>query len=698
MKKLNRFIIFATVLATTTLTSYSWDFEVDGFCYNKLSDSTCELALPTEHGSLSYYTGDIKIPEQVSYRGVNYTVTSIGINALSRSYTSSGITYNEDLLSVELPQTIEIIREKAFVGCNKLKKIVIPSSVIGIGYTAFYGCSNITDVIIEDSDKPLKFACGNTSDRGVFSSCPLKNVYIGRNIVHESNYLVTGGALYGFNEYYGPFTYKKHLKSIEISPNVTEIQDYMFYNSTGINNIYIGENVTKIGRNAFAECSNLTTVFGNLKLEEISYQAFSDISKDSKIYLFSSFMKKIESEAFNVNSTLFVIDKEQYELLLDGYNVVQLFNVPNLNVEYSGMPINIAVTNNSDLPILDLSSPKDCGIYTSIKCTIDVIGLPLSINIPCQIQINPTVLTAIANDASRQYGTENPEFTCSFFGLKNNETQDVLTKQPTIETTATITSNVGSYPIIPYGAEARNYTFTYERGLLNITKANQEIVWSQVFDDVHVGDIIELTAESSSGLDIKYTSTDETIAEIFTQSGKKYVEFLKTGNVSIRANQAGNENYNEADRVSKSIEVKAKSILVSSLTFDCTEWNGYEDSNFQINATILPENATNKALQWSSSDEDVATVDNDGFVTILAPGDCIISAKTLDGSNLSADCSIKAVSGINMIEFDENAMFDVYNSNGIMIKKSASNETLNSLSPGLYIIIQNGIAHKIMIK
>ena len=462
-------------------------------------------------------------------------------------------------------------------------------------------------------------------------------------------------------------------------------------------------NGTKASDSGFSNL--LTTAYVGTDCKELSFSSknlsnlFVFTNDITRAYLGSTMANVYVIDKFNIPTKISELTCQSIN------NLIEIQNLLNgATYTYGNTPTidsNNFINNVVDMSLNISASSLDTsvGFYDfGISLTLSNNLWDVNFNVPYSYSVTPAPLTVIANDASRKYGTENPEFTCSFFGFKNNETQDVLTKQPTIETTATITSNVGSYPIIPYGAEARNYTFTYERGQLNITKANQEIVWSQVFDDIHVGDIIELTAESSSGLDIKYTSTDETIAEIFTQSGKKYVEFLKTGNVSIRANQAGNENYNEADRVSKSIEVKAKSILVSSLTFDCTEWNGYEDSNFQITATILPENATNKALQWSSSDEDVATVDNDGFVTILAPGDCIISAKTLDGSNLSADCSIKAVSGINMIEFDENAMFDVYNSNGIMIKKSASNETLNSLSPGLYIIIQNGIAHKIMIK
>ena len=665
-KSIKLFLLLTALFSCISVKAY--DFESDGLYFDltSLPNRTCKLT-----SGNTAYAGSLIIPESVNYEGLVFTVTEISSNA-----------FNSNITELSIPSSINTIPS----GITKCK---------------------LFKLTFEDGQTPIE---GDVH----LGRQPLQYLYIGRTFSNNVSFSESSS----LSEIkFGPYVTKipsfygcNNLESVYIPDNVIELKGETLCNCLSLKTVFVGNGISKIPVRFLQNCTALENVFLGNNISEIGYAAFHDCKKLTNLFIFSDKLTTISdntSDYINYSiptsvSKIYVPNPSRYDNLLKDYYRDYLITINNTVNEYSGKSPNFSYTNNVENSVVSFDSPGldvNVGEYnTTIDVNFKIGEWQSTANVPAKYTITPANLTIIASDASRQYGSENPEFTCSFFGFKNNETKDVLTKQPTIETTATITSNVGSYPIIPYGAEARNYTFTYERGQLNITKANQEIVWSQVFDDVHFGDIIELTAESSSGLDIKYTSTDETIAEIFTQSGKKYVEFLKTGNVSIRANQAGNENYNEADRVSKSIEVKAKSILVSSLTFDCTEWNGYEDSNFQITATILPENATNKALQWSSSDEDVATVDNDGFVTILAPGDCIISAKTLDGSNLSADCSIKAVSGINMIEFDENAMFDVYNSNGIMIKKSASNETLNSLSPGLYIIIQNGIAHKIMIK
>ena len=80
--------------------------------------------------------------------------------------------------------------------------------------------------------------------------------------------------------------------------------------------------------------------------------------------------------------------------------------------------------------------------------------------------------------------------------------------------------------------------------------------------------------------------------------------------------------------------------FVTSITLDQSEISLDVTETVKLIATVLPENATNKSLIWSSSNEAVATVDAKGVVTAISVGETTITVATVDGSNLSAYCNV----------------------------------------------------------
>lgn len=76
---------------------------------------------------------------------------------------------------------------------------------------------------------------------------------------------------------------------------------------------------------------------------------------------------------------------------------------------------------------------------------------------------------------------------------------------------------------------------------------------------------------------------------------------------------------------------------VESITLDKTEGILNVGNTVTITATVAPEEATNPAVTWSSSDESVATVDETGKVTAVAVGNATITATSEDDSSVSAD-------------------------------------------------------------
>ena len=83
--------------------------------------------------------------------------------------------------------------------------------------------------------------------------------------------------------------------------------------------------------------------------------------------------------------------------------------------------------------------------------------------------ITKAPLTITAKSYSVKQGKDLPTFELEYSGFKNDETDTVFTKKPTVSTTATKNSNVGTYEIVVTGADANNYEMKYVNGTLTIT-------------------------------------------------------------------------------------------------------------------------------------------------------------------------------------------------------------------------------------
>ena len=105
-------------------------------------------------------------------------------------------------------------------------------------------------------------------------------------------------------------------------------------------------------------------------------------------------------------------------------------------------------------------TPTDTTHYNSVGSSVSLV-------------VNKALLTVTANNASRVYGAANPVFTTSYSGFLNGDTQSVLSGSPSLSTTATANSPVGSYPITAAVGtlSASNYSFVFVNGTLTINKA-----------------------------------------------------------------------------------------------------------------------------------------------------------------------------------------------------------------------------------
>ncbi len=206
-----------------------------------------------------------------------------------------------------------------------------------------------------------------------------------------------------------------------------------------------------------------------------------------------------------------------------------------------------------------------------------------------------------------------------------------------------------------------------------------------------VGESLTLSATVLPG-----NATDKAI--VWTSSNEDIATVDDNGNVSTHAVGEATITASATDgsRVSASCHVTVNPVLAESLTLSPDSWSGTEGETFQITATVMPDNATDKTIEWTTSDAAVATVDEAGVVSVLKAGSCVIMASTVDGSGVSAECIITGASGIDSM-FADGVKVDVYNTNGVLLKRGCGKTELKSLAPGVYIVRDKNKAKTIII-
>ena len=151
------------------------------------------------------------------------------------------------------------------------------------------------------------------------------------------------------------------------------------------------------------------------------------------------------------------------------------------------------------------------------------------------------------------------------------------------------------------------------------------------------GETLALTAnvtpENATNKTLTWTSSDESVATVDANGNVTAVK-EGTATITVKATDGSNAS------ASCVVTVKAAVVLVESITLNVTEQTLSEGETLALTATVTPENATNKTLTWSSSDESVATVDANGTVTAIKEGTATITVKATDGSEVSAQCTI----------------------------------------------------------
>ena len=136
--------------------------------------------------------------------------------------------------------------------------------------------------------------------------------------------------------------------------------------------------------------------------------------------------------------------------------------------------------------------------------------------------------------------------------------------------------------------------------------------------------------------------------------------------------------------------VKASGISLNTNKLALTRYG--TDVKEKLTATVTPNETTNKNVKWTSSNNKIATVDENGYVTAKGKGIAKITATTTDGSNLSATCTVTVKQMVTMIVNTMNINRGSKNVNRklpVMVGNNATNKTLNYRSGNSKVVSVN---------
>ena len=602
---------------------------------------------------VSFEEGTTKIVQNLFYNcnglekiEIPDTVTEIGDNSFA---------YCENLGQIKFSENITKIGNRAFISCKKLEEIEIPDSVEKIDYAAFSDCSGLTHVKLSENLKELG---GNTFRRCV----GLTEIKIPKSLVNVAN---SWNEIGEAGDFYGC----TNLKDISFEEGITIIAPNLFYHCESLEKIEIPDTVTEIGDNGFAYCENLKDIKLSSNITKIGDRAFISCKGLNEIEMPDS-VEKIGYSAFSDCTGLTRVKLSKNLKELNGNTFRRCVGLTEIEI-----PKSLEKASTSWDEIGEAGEFYGCENLKNVsfeeKTTKVVENLFFGCNGLEKIVL-PDTITAIEKNA--------------FSECKN-------LKEITIpENVVEIADDEFSYPdnLTIYG-KSGSYAQTYanEKNIkfVSLGIPATAVSISETEKSIKTGEIVhlEVTVEPEDTTDeIVWESSNP---EIATVSEDGYVTGIKEGNAVIKVT-VGAFSAECAFTVEKVDDKPSEPDTIPALEITISEEEKIVKAGekFILEATVEPLNSTDKVV-WTSSDEEVAVVTEEGHVTALKDGEAIITASA---GEVSASCTLTVVTELKAIELRNGSAVSICGNNTLVYGEKLSEITLNAEGEDKAVFVEKG--------
>lgn len=751
MKKILLLILATLITLPSFARQFSYFDSYDQFLYYTVIDETektCELS-----DCLDDYEKLI-IPSLVKDRDdVEYTVISIGDNAFSHSSSINSVeipssiitigakafcgtaltsvsipnsvksigkeafSYCKKMSSVNLPNSITLIEDRTFEYCFNLTSINVPSSVKYIGADAFNGCWSLKSITIPNSVTTIM--------GGAFSDCrTLKSVNIPNSIISIDNSTFEG--CYALTNIHIPISVtsigssafqNSGLISITIPNSVTSIGQYAFYNCKSLTTVKLGNavniigecafansaltsvkipnSVTTLGELAFNNCKDLTTVDIGNSVTSITPRSFEECSGLVSLKIGNS-VKTIGSSAFYGCNSLSSLTIPASVSTIERNAFFKCRSLTSLTIPNTVSFIDsyaFAYTGLTSVTLHDGESELKWGDYLD-GMYIVFEGVETLDNLYIG---RPFIKEVFPRDALTTLTFGNNLSEISGGSWVNCPKLEKLTLGNSIK----VIDNFGFYGcsklvevVLPPSVESiGEYAFYENSSLVSIAMGhNVKSIGCNAFSGCPAS-TVAITAQ------IPPEAPDDVFSDY---TGKLYVQ----GQAAINAYSNVSTCWNKFNCFMMVEPTEMK-------TTNNRQISGNSGDQLQLNATLMPSDVTLPQIFWHSTNPEIATVDQNGLVTLqidIPNGasragidndvevGCKIIAETLYANGPTVEFTVGFVTTgvedavVDYREIDFEVPFEVYDLRGVRVGCK-----MDSLPTGIYIVRQGGKVKKIAV-
>ena len=523
------------------------------------------------------------------YASVMYEYYPLTSDSYSNSdaYTGS-VTIPSQVTYKSVTYPVTEINGYAFMNCSGLTSVSIPSSVNKIGQGAFENCSSLVSVNIPSTVTYLS--------RELFKGCiSLTNIYIPSSINN-----IEDGVFYGCT----------NLSSISIPASVKSLGSQVFWGCTRLKTISIPSSVVKIGDAAFEGTQWFDEWYavqnnGPCYINDIFFKYKGtvpnhiDINEGCVSVAGGALKKCTTLKSIHLPQSLEVIEDYAFQGCTKLESIELLGSFKRIE-EYAFQDCSglISVTFPESLEYIGRQAFENCS-------SLEKVDIPINARIYNFAFQNCTGLTTV----STPFGNGHWSAPYTFVGCTSLMSAVIL--------------------------EGTTYVYAYAfKDCPNLTNLSLPSTIERI--DVNAlancNNIVDVTIYRRTPVEID--------SELFPS---RYVATLHVPEGCKQAYQA-TANWRDFKNIVEMVSVKEIQLSQTSLSLQ-------SDESEKVLATVLPENASNKVLKWSSSDPEVASIEN-GRVTAHADGTAIITASATDGSGVRATCKVTVGQGTDISQLD----------------------------------------------